>query len=232
MQTPPKASALVKAEEGKTDTSLSLAYSHRADTTQSNLIIRSGHRWDYGGSFVTSSTADPYVTFGAGGARYWDFDQEEQRTILSLRGSADFVFNPSGDLGFSGRYLDAEVRVRGFALGGIAPRGDNGTAIGGTKALGASLTLNHQLIESESFPVFANLYFDVGSVFDQGETFTLDVNGTATTYRDSARLRSSAGVGFALATPGGTLSVSYSQPLSFADFDVLEEFQFNIGTQF
>ena len=72
----------------------------------------------------------------------------------------------------------------------------------------------------------------MGTVYDAGETFALDISGTPTIYDDSNALRSSSGVGLALATPGGTLSLTYSNPLSSAGFDVIEEVQFSIGTQF
>ena len=90
----------------------------------------------------------------------------------------------------------AEVRVRGLPSGGIAPRGPNGTPIGGTVALGASLQINRQMTKSENCPCSCR-FVDGGTVIDKGRDFTQ----MARTSRPHT-FRASLGIGLALITPG------------------------------
>ena len=74
----------------------------------------------------------------------------------------------------------------------------------------------------EKWNAVSNIFFDIGNLWG------VDDNSTG----DSNKIRSSIGLGFSWISPLGPISITYAEPLSKANSDDIENFNFKIGTAF
>lgn len=192
-----------------------------------NAITRGA---SYVRGFIPDDT-DPYIRMGIEGRlvrTLGDYD----RTLISSRASFDYVapLSSGSDLTQSQRLFDPTIRVRGFEDGGMAPIDGDGSLVGGDVAFGATAQVQYHLVQNETFPVYASLFMDMGTVFDRGRNYTANISGVQTDFYDSSSLRISTGLGFSLETPAGVLTLTYAVPQFMEDFDREERVQFSLGS--
>src|SRR5581483_7176004 len=112
--------------------------------------------------------------------------------------------------------------VRGFAPGGIGPRGPD-----------TSMEMQYPLFfMPKEIGVKASVFADAGSLWHySGPTFFPET-GETMQVEDSDKVRASVGAGIVWASPFGPLRIDYAFPLSKTEFDKVQEFSFGGGTKF
>ena len=124
-------------------------------------------------------------------------------------------------LKLSDRLFLTDTEIRGFSNRGIGPKIQN-DYIGGNYSFLTSLSTTFPNGLPDTWKASTNLFLDLGNVWGS------DISGV----NDSNELRSSIGLGFTWNSPIGPLSMSYAQPLSKAQTDEVENFNFRIGSVF
>ena len=74
----------------------------------------------------------------------------------------------------------------------------------------------------DSWNAITNVFFDVANVWGS------DLRGVS----ESNKIRSSLGIGFTWISPIGPVSLSYAEPITKANTDDVQKFNFNIGSAF
>ena len=126
------------------------------------------------------------------------------------------------DVRISSRLSLSNNRLRGFETGKLGPV-DGNDYIGGNYA--AALNI------STTLPMFLQSFenIDLQYFIDAGNVWGVDYSDTVD---DSNTIRSSTGLAINWFTPIGPMNFSFTQNLSKASTDKVENFQFNIGTSF
>ena len=126
------------------------------------------------------------------------------------------------DVNISNRLGLPNNRLRGFESGKIGPV-DGKDFIGGNYA--AALNI------STTIPMFLQSFenIDLQYFIDAGNVWGVDYSDSVD---DSNTIRSSTGLAINWFTPVGPMNFSFTQNLSKASTDKVENFQFNIGTSF
>ena len=113
-------------------------------------------------------------------------------------------------------------RLRGFETGKIGPV-DGSDYIGGNYAAAINISSTIPML----FQNFENI--DLQYFLDAGNVWGVDYSDMV---NDSNTIRSSTGLAVNWFTPVGPMTFSFTQNLSKASTDKVENFQFNIGTSF
>jgi outer membrane protein insertion porin family len=113
-------------------------------------------------------------------------------------------------------------RLRGFESGKVGPK-DGIDYIGGNYAMASNFEVSLPNILPESTKTDIGLFLDFGNVWSVDYDSTLD---------GSNKIRSSAGVNTSWSSPVGPMSFVFSQNISKASTDVIENFNFRLGTTF
>lgn len=141
--------------------------------------------------------------------------------------------------------------VRGYESGSLGPKVyDNSDGYADTESYGGKFAVNANAELLFPFPGLKNsrsvrlsLFADAGSVWD-GKTYTPKAfgdgspygsNGYYTTNHKStfkSELRYSAGAAFTWLSPMGPIKLSYAVPLKKKKNDLIQRFQFSLGTVF
>jgi outer membrane protein insertion porin family len=127
--------------------------------------------------------------------------------------------------------------VRGFEPSGFGPRdlspGSTNDSLGGTLYWGSSVEFQTPLffLPKEVGMKFAT-FADAGSLWDYRGPTSWNVTGEHLTYRDSAAIRSSVGVGIIWDSPFGPLRFDFAFPITKRDYDRTQWFRFGGSTKF
>lgn len=113
-------------------------------------------------------------------------------------------------------------RLRGFERGKIGPK-DGNDYVGGNYAAAANFELNLPNLLPESSNIDVGLFIDAGNVWHVDYSETLD---------DFNKIRSSVGLNTSWLSPAGPMSFIFSQNISKASTDIVETFNFRLGTTF
>ena len=126
------------------------------------------------------------------------------------------------DVKISNRLFLSNNRLKGFESGKIGPV-DGNDFIGGNYAVALNI--------STTVPMFLQSFenIDLQYFIDAGNVWGVDYSDTVD---DSNTIRSSTGLAINWFTPVGPMNFSFTQNLSKASTDKVENFQFNIGTSF
>ncbi|MDD5299838.1 MAG: outer membrane protein assembly factor BamA [Gallionella sp.] len=121
---------------------------------------------------------------------------------------------------FKNFYAGGTGSVRGYDNSSLGPRDINNLAIGGTRRIvgGAELFVPVPGIKEKS--VRLSGFFDAGAVYGPGE------------LPGSAGLRCSTGAAITWLSPMGPIKFSYAVPLNRQPVDILQKFQFTLGSMF
>ena len=112
--------------------------------------------------------------------------------------------------------------LRGFESGKVGPK-DGIDYIGGNYAMASNFEVSLPNILPESTKTDIGLFLDFGNVWSVDYDSTLD---------DSNKIRSSAGVNTSWSSPVGPMTFVFSQNISKASTDIIENFNFRLGTTF
>ncbi|MDA7831242.1 outer membrane protein assembly factor BamA [Candidatus Pelagibacter sp.] len=126
------------------------------------------------------------------------------------------------DVRISSRLNLSKNRLRGFETGKIGPV-DGSDYIGGNYAAALNISSTIPML----FQNFENI--DLQYFLDAGNVWGVDYSDMV---NDSNTIRSSTGLAVNWFTPVGPMNFSFTQNLSKASTDKVENFQFNIGTTF
>lgn len=121
---------------------------------------------------------------------------------------------------FKNFYAGGTGSVRGYQINSLGPRDINNLALGGTRHVGASVELMMPMPGIKDKSVRMSGFVDSGAVYGPG-----DLPG-------SAGLRASTGLAITWLSPMGPLKFSYAVPLNQQPQDMLQAFQFTMGSMF
>ncbi len=141
--------------------------------------------------------------------------------ILMLRGTiayGDGIFGTEELPFYENYYLGGVTSMRGFSDNSIGPEDSLGDPIGGNFRFNGTTELFFPIPYVEVNSVRTSLFFDVGSLYN---TYGDDP--------DTEPVRTSAGTTLQWYSPLGPLVVSFGFPITKADDDETEVFQFSIG---
>jgi len=126
------------------------------------------------------------------------------------------------DVKISNRLSLSNNRLKGFESGKIGPV-DGNDFVGGNYVVALNI--------STTVPMFLQSFenIDLQYFIDAGNVWGVDYSDTVD---DSNTIRSSTGLAINWFTPVGPMNFSFTQNLSKASTDKVENFQFNIGTSF
>ena len=126
------------------------------------------------------------------------------------------------DVRISSRLNLSNRRLRGFENGKVGPV-DGSDYVGGNYAAALNISSTIPML----FKSFENI--DLQYFIDAGNVWGVDYSDTVD---DSNTIRSTTGLAINWFTPVGPMNFSFTQNLSKASTDKVENFQFNIGTSF
>ncbi|HXY05189.1 MAG TPA: outer membrane protein assembly factor BamA [Burkholderiaceae bacterium] len=153
----------------------------------------------------------------------------QYQQFLPLPERITLAFN--GQLGYGGTYTSKEYpifknfyaggigSVRGYQAGTLGPRDTNGNPLGGTKEMNGSVEALAPLPGADR-SLRALVFVDGGEVWAYDQTISL------------SELAYSTGFGVAWVSPVGPLKLSLAFPFHRQPGNVLQRFQFQIGTGF
>lgn len=163
--------------------------------------------------------------------QYWEPFEE---VVLGLTTEAGYIWGMGKDLRINDRFFIGGDTLRGFEIGGIGPRNvpdpnnpENSDALGGTIFSRASLELTTKLGLPDELGVKAHAFYDAGTLTAAKET-----PGVGDVFRDSAKVRMSAGVGVSWKSPFGPIRLDLAYPIAKEPYDQTETLKFSFGTRF
>jgi len=160
----------------------------------------------------------PYINNRIFGSYYNEY---ASNFIGSIKYKFETINGFSDDIKFSDRLFVSGDNLRGFAARGIGPKLDN-DFIGGNYSYFTTISSTVPNGLPEKWNATTNIFLDTANVWgvDDGST------------GNSNKIRSSIGAGFSWISPLGPISITYAEPLSKANSDDVEQFNFKIGTAF
>ena len=158
------------------------------------------------------------------------------KLILKLEGKFGYIMSINGNKLYpdDGFYLGG-YNMRGFESGGIGPRVKRtGTlslddyGLSGTHMYYFNTEVKFPLFLPKEFSLYGIFFFNAGTV--TGIENNPKVNKDL--ILDSGSIRSAAGFSILWQTMMGNISFDFSKAISKEDYDITENFRFNIGTSF
>ncbi|MCB9993850.1 MAG: outer membrane protein assembly factor BamA [Hyphomicrobiaceae bacterium] len=165
-------------------------------------------------------------------ARYLVEVVPDSGVVMSVRGQAGFLYDFSGaGVNPTETFKPGQRLVRGFAAGGLGPRGPvvpgatYGETYGTTAYAGISAELEFPIpVLPESYGVRGAIWADAGWVGGASAAAPVPVSGIST------NLRTSAGASLIWNSPFGPLRGDYAFYINGATGDIPQRFQFTIST--
>jgi len=210
------ASALIKKREGDFYTT-KLFYNLSKNTKNRDIQATDGYVFGAGQDLSFLSDI-PYIKNRIFGSYYNEYIEN---FVGSIRYRAEAINGFDEDIKYSDRLFVSNNYLRGFANKGIGPKLEN-DFIGGNYAFYTSFSSTIPNGLPEKWNATTNIFFDVANVWGVDDKSTDDSN----------QVRSSLGLGFSWVSPLGPISFNYAKPISKANTDDVENFNFNIGSAF
>ena len=210
------ASALIKKREGDFYTT-KLFYNLSKNTKNRDIQATDGYVFGAGQDLSFLSDI-PYIKNRIFGSYYNEYIEN---FVGSIRYRAEAINGFDEDIKYSDRLFVSNNYLRGFADKGIGPKLEN-DFIGGNYAFYTSFSSTIPNGLPEKWNATTNIFFDVANVWGVDDKSTDDSN----------QVRSSLGLGFSWVSPLGPISFTYAKPISKANTDDVENFNFNIGSAF
>jgi outer membrane protein insertion porin family len=165
-----------------------------------------------------------------GSLEYWKYTYQHQYFYPFTR---DVTLALSGELGagdgyggmpmpfFKNFYSGGIGSVRGYRTASLGPRDADGSFLGGTRKINASIEMLFPLPGSgQDKSMRLGTFIDAGQVYGSSEQIVL------------AEVRCSGGVSFAWNSPVGPMKISWAKPLNNKPGDSIQHIQFTLGTVF
>ncbi|WP_410217069.1 outer membrane protein assembly factor BamA, partial [Paracoccus sp. (in: a-proteobacteria)] len=225
---PEDSSALLIAEEGTRITS-AFGYSFNWDSRRTGLDPLTAYRFrfsqDIAGAGGDTKTVTSTMLAGV--------ESTAWRDEVTLRGEFEAgAINAYGD--YSTWILDrfrTGNRVRGFESNGLGPRdlaAENEDALGGNYYWAARAEAQFPVGLPEEYGISGGLFADVGSLWGLDQRIGTD--GVA--VDDSMYVRAAVGASIFWTTPIGPLRFNFSKAVRKEDYDLEQNFDLTIQTQF
>jgi len=126
------------------------------------------------------------------------------------------------DVRLNKRVKLSSSRLRGFESGKIGPK-DGIDYVGGNYAMASTFEVSLPNLLPEATKTDVGLFLDVGNVWEVDYSSQID---------DSNKIRSTAGINTGWSSPVGPMSFIFSKNISKASTDIVETFNFRLGTSF
>ena len=126
------------------------------------------------------------------------------------------------DVRLNKRVKLSSSRLRGFQSGKIGPK-DGIDYVGGNYAMASTFEVSLPNLLPEATKTDVGLFLDVGNVWEVDYSSQID---------DSNKIRSTAGINTGWSSPVGPMSFIFSRNISKASTDIVETFNFRLGTSF
>lgn len=201
------------------------------DARDSRLEPTSGYYFLISNEFAGLGGDTRYLRNRVTAGNYWEPFEE---VVLGLTTEAGHIWGMGKRLRINDRFFLGGDTLRGFEIGGIGPRNvpdpnnpNNSDALGGTIFTRASLELTTKLGLPDELGVKAHAFYDAGTLTASKET-----PGQGDVFRDSNKIRMSAGVGVSWKSPFGPIRLDLAYPIAKEDYDQTETLKFSFGTRF
>ena len=150
-------------------------------------------------------------------------------SVLMLRGDVGYADGYNGKpLPFYKVFYAGGVgSVRGYETASLGPRDIYGNALGGQRKIVGNAELFYPLIKGDK-SVRASVFLDAGQISGVPGAGNI-VNSLE---KDAEKFRYSYGVGLAWNSPVGPLKFSYGIPINQRPGDLIQNFQFQVGSVF
>ncbi|MDR1529741.1 MAG: outer membrane protein assembly factor BamA [Burkholderiales bacterium] len=141
--------------------------------------------------------------------------------VLMLRGEVGYGEGYQGKTlpFFKAFYAGGVGSVRGYEGASLGPRDKENNALGGKRKIVGNAELFFPLIAGDN-SVRGSVFFDIGQIYADGA------------QSDNEAFKYSTGVGVAWNSPIGALKISYGYPINKKSDDLVENFQFQLGSVF
>lgn len=201
------------------------------DDRDSKIEPTSGYYFLWSVEFAGVGGDTRYLRNRVTAGQYWEPFEE---VVLGLTTEAGYIWGMGEDLRINDRFFIGGDTLRGFEIGGIGPRNvpdpnnpENSDALGGTIFSRASLELTTKLGLPDELGVKAHAFYDAGTLTAAKET-----PGMGDVFRDSNKVRMSAGVGVSWKSPFGPIRLDLAYPIAKEPYDQTETLKFSFGTRF
>lgn len=201
------------------------------DERDSKIVPTSGFYGLWSVEFAGVGGDTRYLRNRITAGQYWEPFEE---VVLGLTTEAGYIWGMGKDLRINDRFFIGGDTLRGFEIGGIGPRNvpdpnnpENSDALGGTIFSRASLELTTKLGLPDELGVKAHAFYDAGTLTAAKET-----PGAGDVFRDSNKVRMSAGVGVSWKSPFGPIRLDLAYPIAKEPYDQTETLKFSFGTRF
>lgn len=201
------------------------------DARDSRLEPTSGYYFLISNEFAGVGGDTRYLRNRITAGTYWELFTDG---ILGLTTEAGHIWGMGKDLRINDRFFLGGDTLRGFEVGGVGPRNvpdpnnpDNSDSLGGTIFSRASLELTSKLGLPDELGVKGHVFYDAGLLTASKET-----PGQGDIFRDSNKIRMSAGVGVSWKSPFGPIRLDLAHPIAKEPYDQTETLKFSFGTRF
>ncbi len=222
-------SPLIIADKG-TEITSSIGFRYTLNKTNSRLTPTSGYFFSFDQDFAGLGGDTRYSRSVARVKGFTSAFDEDLIFSAELEGGAIVGFD--NDLRITDRFYLGGDSFRGFRLGGLGPRDNDGGSVddslGGNLFAVARLEATFPLGLPEQYGIFGGVFFDVGSVWDL-DTVT---GGAGGTIDDGFDLRSSVGFSVFLESGFGPLRLNFARPIKKQPLDETEFFRLTLDTRF
>ena len=211
-------------EEGIDIITSSISHTIVKDTTDSFFNPNSGNRLKISNTLAGIGGDASFIKSVVNYRHYLPVNYGDY--ILAFKSSAGTISSFDKKITSSNRFTLGGRTLRGFDNNGVGPR-DNGNnqAVGGNNFYNFSFEIKSDQWLPDDTGLEWLLFTDIGSLW--GTDFESGVRGF-----DDISPRITNGFGLSMLTPIGPLQMLWGFPMSSKNYDIEENFQFSIGTNF
>ncbi|SFA79385.1 Beta-barrel assembly machine subunit BamA [Poseidonocella pacifica] len=204
----------------------SLGYTYSYDTRRTGLNPNAGVLLRFGQNLGGLGGDTRFIETTASATAQTTVMNEEVTVSATIEGGAlNYIDGDNSRV--TDRYFMGPSVMRGFEPGGIGPRdADTDDALGGNLYAVARFEVQFPLGLPEEYGIAGGAFYDMGSLWDVGETYTADV------LYDDFSLRQVVGLSLFWETPIGPLRFNWTEALAKEDEDEEQNFDLTISTQF
>ena len=216
--------ASATGEEGVGIITSSISHTIFKDTTDSFFNPNSGNRLKISNTLAGIGGDTSFIKSVINYRHYVPLNYGDY--ILAFKSGAGTISSLNKKVTSSNRFALGGRTLRGFDNNGIGPRDTgNNQAVGGNNFYNFSFEIKSDQWLPDDTGLEWLLFTDIGSLW--GTDFESGVRGF-----DDISPRITNGFGLSMLTPIGPLQMLWGFPMSSKNYDIEENFQFSIGTNF
>jgi outer membrane protein insertion porin family len=202
----------------------SVGYTYSFDTSRSGVSTGTGFAFKFGQDYAGFGSDVEYLRNSAEITAKTTLFNEAVNISATVEGG--MIDGLGSNTRVSDRYFSGTSVIRGFEPGGIGPRDTaTGLALGGNFYAAARLETDFPLGLPEEYGIKGGLFLDHGAVWGLD-----DITGAAGS--EDLSWRTVVGASIFLKTPMGPLRFNFTHALQKEDYDIEQNFDLTIATQF